>query len=289
MISDKKSEKIARLISLVINKLEPTKILDEGSQLWDSLVEMKKNGGVFTHNELKNLKKIGRVLSDLKTKNPQYINANAKTVEMSCSKCKKSIKTLKQFINEGEKILCGDCISNSKQFRKKNDVPKNENENLSCTECYKKLKKGAKSLYFDAEQYCSPYCEYKSRVKREKERKEQIDQWNSLNANFKETQKKQKRYRQKLLAKKITKLKDQEIRKLTDICQICNLSIEDTMLEQNPKTKICIVCANEKIFPKKLCIRCAKEIDSKLLKFKPNTHTCISCQAEIEKNYSVSL
>ena len=90
MISDKKSEKIARLISLVINKLEPTKILDEGSRLWDSLVEMKRNGEVFTHNELKNLQKIGRVLSDLKAKNPQHLNSSAEIVEISCSKCKKS-------------------------------------------------------------------------------------------------------------------------------------------------------------------------------------------------------
>jgi RNA polymerase-binding transcription factor DksA len=280
VISDKKSEKIARLISLVINKLEPAKILDEGSRLWDSLVEMKKNGDVFTHNELKNLKKIGRVLSDLKTKNPQYLNSSAETIEINCSKCKKSIKTLKQFNNEGEKILCGDCLSNSKHFRKKNDAPKNENENFSCTECYKKLKRGAKSLYFDAENFCSPYCEYKTRVKKEKEI---IDQRNNLIANFKETQKKQKIYRRKLLAKKTTKAKDHEIRKLIDICQICKLSIEDAMLEQNPKTKICIVCTNENIFPKKLCINCAKEIDAKLLKFKPNTHTCISCQTEIEK------
>ena len=90
MVSDKKTEKIARLISLVINKLEPTKILDEGIRLWDSLVEMKKNGDVFTHNELKNLQKIGRVLSDLKAKNPQYLNSSADVVEISCSKCKKS-------------------------------------------------------------------------------------------------------------------------------------------------------------------------------------------------------
>ena len=280
MISDKKSEKIARLISLVINKFEPTKILDEGSRLWDSLVEMKKNGEVFTHNELKNLKKIGRVLSDLKTKNPQYLNSSVDKVEISCSKCKKTITTLKQFINDREKILCGDCLSNSKEIRRKIDIPKSEYENLSCTECYKKLKIGANSLYFDAKNFCSPYCEYKSRVKQEKE---SIDQRNRLDANFKETQKKQKIYRRKLLVKKTTKLKDQEIRKLIDICQICKLSIEDVMLEQNPKTKNCIVCTNEKIYPKKLCINCAKEIDAKLLLFKPNTHTCISCQTEKEK------
>jgi RNA polymerase-binding transcription factor DksA len=281
VISDKKTEKIARLISLVINKLEPTKILDEGSRLWDSLVEMKKNGEVFTHNELKNLQKIGRVLSDLKAKNPQYLNSSAEIVEISCSKCKKLIRTLKKFVSSNEKILCAGCLISSKEFRKKSGIFEEETQNTTCAECYKKLKTGAESIYFDAKNFCCPYCEYKTRVKEEKriyERKKLID------ANFKKVQKKQKTYQRKILAKKENKLNTIENRKLIDICQTCKLSIEDTLLEQNPNTKNCIVCTNEYIFPKKLCISCAQEIDPKLLIFRPHTHTCIFCQAKKEKS-----
>ena len=140
MISDKKTEKIARLINLVINKFEPTKLLDEGSRLWDSLVEMKKKGEVFTHNELKNLKKIGRVLSDLKAKNPQHLNSSAEVVEISCSKCKKSIRTLKKFVNSNEKILCAACLSSSKEFIKKSGIFEEKTHNPICAECNKKLR-----------------------------------------------------------------------------------------------------------------------------------------------------
>jgi RNA polymerase-binding transcription factor DksA len=119
---DKKSEKISRLINLVISKLEPVKVLDEASQLWDSLVEMKKSGYVFTHNELKNLKKIGRFLSDLKAKNPQAINSISQVIEVTCSKCNESIKTLKQFINNDEKILCGACASKTLGHKEQNKI-----------------------------------------------------------------------------------------------------------------------------------------------------------------------
>jgi RNA polymerase-binding transcription factor DksA len=282
VISDRKTEKIARLINLVINKLEPAKLLDEGSRLWDSLVEMKKNGEVFTHNELKNLKKIGRVLSDLKAKNPQYLNSSAEVVEISCSKCKKSIRTLKKFVNSNEKILCATCLSSSKEFRKKSGIFEEENKNTTCAECYKKLKTGTESLYFDGKNaFCSPYCEAKQRAKQE-DRK--ISEKNKIATNFKKLHKKKNIYQRKNLANKENKPKTIENRKLIDICQTCKLSIEDTLLEQNPNTKNCIVCTNEHISPKKLCIVCAQEIDPKLLIFKPHTHTCIFCQTKKEKS-----
>jgi RNA polymerase-binding transcription factor DksA len=57
------------------------------------------------------------------TKNPQYSNSNTEVVEISCSKCKKSIRTLKQFINSNEKNLCGDCLSKTKEFKEKYSEP----------------------------------------------------------------------------------------------------------------------------------------------------------------------
>ncbi len=88
---------------------------------------------------------------------------------------------------------------------------------------------------------------------------------------------------QKIQNKKKVKVLQESTRKFVDICQKCNLSIEDNLLEQKPDTEMCIACTNELIVPERLCIDCAQKINPKLLQLKPKSYRCILCQGKLEK------
>lgn len=243
---DKKTEKISRLISLVISKLDPSEVLDEASQIWNSLVEMKKRGNNFTHNELKNLKKIGRILSDLRAKNPQSINTISEVVEVVCSKCNKSLKTLKNFINNDEKILCGACASKTLEPKKRNNIlipnSKIETPILKINDTAGIMRALSK---FKLPEYPAHKAvdDALKRVKENRKKKELIKS-KKIQNELAEIKKTQKRSPQILFNKKIS-ISENEMKNVR-FCIECGLTI--------PKERIAASNASR-------CIKCQKEFE----------------------------
>jgi len=66
------------------------------------------------------------------------------------------------------------------------------------------------------------------------------------------------------------------------ICVHCEMDIQASFLEINPKTVVCIKCFNQSFTSQKRCLSCAIPIDYRRLEKNPEAIRCTKCESEIE-------